>query len=1363
MDAASTLSAERQKLLEGLLSGEGGSGSPQAIRPRATGDSIPLSAEQRDVWFHCAMADGVSLYNEAITVHRRGPLDIAALRRAMDEILRRHEIWRSAITLVEGQPHMLVRPEVSLPIPYVDLAHLPAEEGERRALAMAAEDARAPFKLDEAPLLRARLVRMGSDVHRLLITLHHIIFDGVSIYRLFMPELAKLYAAYANGETPQPPGPRLQYGDYALWRERQLEAAPFTRELAYWRETLGEEPPELNLPADRNPPAAPSYRGSMECFTLSRQTTDQLKALSRQEGVTLYATLLAAFKAMLHRYSGQEDMVIGGVTDMRRRPELQPVMGYFLNSLALRTRPKRDLPFADYLKQVQASVVGALDASNLPFDRVVRALRPRRSGGRHPLFQVLFSVEPPAPRFADGWDLTQMDVVVGAAKFDLYLELDEYEGRLIGRFLYSTDLFEAASIRRMIGHWQTLLAAVISDPRALLGDLPLLSGAERAEVLIARNQTQRAVSPETLPTLIESQAKARAEAIAVIADGRAWRYRELMARVDVLAARLHQAGLGEGGLAAIAMERSFDLIAGLLAILRLGGAYLPVDTALPRARIAQLLDDAAPALVLTDTASLGAVPKTAARMVIADGANDQAIAARPPRAGASQSPAYVLYTSGSTGRPKAVEVPHRALVNVLESVAEKIGFGPDDGLLAVTTLSFDIAALELFLPLISGGRLILASRDEAGDPGRLVRRIHDSGCTVIQATPATFRGLLANGWAGDSRLKILCGGEALPAALAAELLSRGAGLWNMYGPTETTIWSLIHKVRPGDDPVPIGRPLANTQVIIVDRQDAPVADLVPGELLIGGDGLALGYRGDPTLTAAKFVSLPHLAPGRLYRTGDLARWRADGTVEFLGRLDNQTKIRGYRVAVEEVEAALAQHPRIAACAVRASPDTSGEASLTAYLVGPGLSEAEIPDIRAQLREILPIYMAPSRYQVLPSLPLTANGKIDRARLPGPMAQASAGAGAASPPRDDLERLLAELFKDCLALSDIGRDDDFFDLGGHSLLAGILMAKIQGALGRELPLVTFFRAPTIATLAAHLKAPSVPKFAHLVPLRTAGRGRPLFIVHGIFGNVLQLRDLAELLDSPRPVYALQARGADPREAPHTRIGEMAEAYLAAIREVQDSGPYALAGYSFGGLIAYEMGVRLRAAGEAVDLLAMLETDLHDRLLSPPARLAYHASWPARVVGRLMRLPPKMLGPYVLGKLRRLGAGSVLPDDFAEIGGLSAQTAERYRRMYAIGVDEFRRFRPGAFDGRLSVFRSRGPRFDACDPMPIWRAAAAAVDLFEIEGRHERIMERPFVEILAAQLSLCVAKADGQATREDGRVMADGGLAVLRAWA
>jgi amino acid adenylation domain-containing protein len=1303
----------------------------------------------------------VSLYNEAITVHRRGPLDIAALQRAMDEILRRHEIWRSAITLIDGQPHMLVRPEVSLRIAYLDLAHLPAEERERRALDLAAEDARAPFKLDEAPLLRARLVRMGPDVHRLLITLHHIIFDGVSIYRLFMPELAKLYAVYADGGTPPPPGPRLQYGDYALWRERQLETAPFTRELAYWRETLGEEPPELNLPADRSPPATPSYRGSMECFTLSRQTTDQLKALSRQEGVTLYATLLAAFKAMLHRYSGQEDMVIGGVTDMRRRPELQPVMGYFLNSLALRTRPKPDLPFTDYLQQVQASVIGALDASNLPFDRVVRALRPRRTGGRHPLFQVLFSVEPPAPRFADGWDLTQMDVVVGAAKFDLYLELDEYEGRLIGRFLYSTDLFEAASIRRMIGHWQTLLAAIVNDPHALLGDLPLLSGAERAEVLIGRNQTQRATSPETLPTLIEAQAKARPEAIAVIADGRAWRYRQLMARADVLAARLHQAGLGDGALAAIAMERSFDLIAALLAILRLGAAYLPIDTALPRARIAQLLDDAAPALVLTDTASLGALPRTAARTVIADGANDRAIPAPSPTAGGPQSLAYVLYTSGSTGRPKAVEVARRAVVNLLAAVGESIGFGPDDGLLAVTTLSFDIAALELFLPLVAGGRLILASRDEAGDPGRLVRRIHDSGCTVIQATPATFRGLLANGWAGDSRLKILCGGEALPAALAAELLSRGAGLWNMYGPTETTIWSLIHKVRPGDDPVPIGRPLANTQVFIVDRHDALVPDLVPGQLLIGGDGVALGYRGDPALTAAKFVRLPHLAPGRLYRTGDLARWRADGTVEFLGRLDNQAKIRGYRVGVEEVEAALAQHPRIAACAVRAAPDASGEASLTAYLVGPGLSETEIPGIRARLREVLPAYMAPSRYHVLPSLPLTANGKIDRRRLPGPTAPASAG--AASPPRDDLERLLADLFQECLGVGEIGRDDDFFELGGHSLLACILMAKIQGALGRELPLVTFFRAPTIATLADHLRAPSVPKFAHLVPLRTAGQGRPLFIVHGIFGNVLQLRDLAELLEAPRPVYALQARGADPREAPHTRIEEMAEAYLAAIREVQDSGPYALAGYSFGGLIAYEMGVRLRAAGEAVDLLAMLETDLHDSLLPLPGRLAHHASWPARVARRLIRLPPKMLGPYVLGKLRRLGAGSVLPDDFAEIGGLSPQMLERYRRMYAIGVDEFRRFRPGAFDGRLSVFRSRGPRFDACDPMPIWRRAAAAVDLFEIEGRHERIMERPFVETLAAQLSRCIAKADGQAPRKETRTMGEGGLAALRAWA
>lgn len=1360
MGATDALSAARRRLLDGLLTGEGaGLRSGGVVEPRARDAAIPLSAEQRDVWFHSAMADGLPLYNEAITIHRRGGLDPATLGKAMNDVLRRHEIWRSAIALRDGQPHLVVSADLELEIPHVDLAHLPVGEAEQRATEIAAADAMAPFVLDQAPLLRAKLVRLAPDYHRLQLTLHHIIFDGVSIYRLFVPELAELYDAYALGRPPALAAPGLQYGDYALWRERQLESAPPTRELAYWRETLGGEPPALKLPSDRSPPAVPSYRGSMECFTLSREETSELKALSRQEGVTLYAVLLAAFKAMLHRYTGQEDLIVGGVTDMRRRPELERVMGYFLNSLALRTRPGPDKAFAAYMHEVQASVVGALDASNVPFDRVVRELRPRREGGRHPLFQVLFSVEPPAPRFADGWDLTQMDVVVGAAKFDLYLELDEHEGRLIGRFLYSTDLFEAATVQRMIGHYRTLLAAVIADPKCPLGDLPLLTAAERAEMASARNQTRCAYPAQSLPALIEAQATARPEAVAVVCDGEVWRYRDLMARVTQLAARLDQAGLSAGAMAAVAMERSCDLVAGLLAILKLGAAYLPIDASLPPARIAQLLADAAPALVLTDGASMAVLPPGVARTVLADAAEGSVPADSTPSAAVgADAIAYVLYTSGSTGRPKAVEVPHRALVNLLEAVRAEIAFGPDDSLLALTTISFDIAALELFLPLIAGGRLSIASREEAGDPQRLMRRIHDSRCSVIQATPATYRGLLANGWAGDPRLKILCGGEALPASLAGELSSRGAAVWNMYGPTETTIWSLIHRLRPGEDPVPIGRPLANTSVYIVDPADTLVPDLVAGELLIGGDGLADGYRGDPALTEARFVSLPHIAPGRLYRTGDLARWGSDGNLEFLGRRDNQAKIRGYRVGVEEVEAAIAEHLKIAVCAVRATPDASGEASLTAYLVGP--SEADIPGLRTHLRDVLPTYMVPSRYQVLAALPLTANGKIDRRRLPELQPESVRRAPAL--PRDDLEWLLATLFKDCLGRTDIGRDDDFFDLGGHSLLACLLMAKIQAALGRELPLVTLFRAPTIAALAADLRAPA-PRFAHLVPLRTAGTGRPLYIVHGIFGNVLQLRDLAELLDVPRPVYALQARGADPREAPHATIAEMAEAYAEAIREVQPSGPFALAGYSFGGLIAYEMARLLRAAGERVDLLALLETDLPDRLLPWPRRLAYRASWPGRVVGRIMSLPPKALGPYLLGKLKRLRSGDALPDDFELIEDASAQMAERYRRMYAIGVEEFRRFRPGPFDGPLSVFRSRGPRFDACDPVPIWRGLAAEVALFEIEGRHERIMERPFVEVLAAQLGRCIGEADSAQNEGEMAARSPAPLLVERAWA
>jgi amino acid adenylation domain-containing protein len=1348
MSADAALSERRRCLLEELLSGAGVAHGKLGARvqPHASCGVVPLSAEQKHVWLHASMAADVPLYNEAITIHRNGPFDRDALEKALNEILRRHRIWRSSIEQRDSGPCLVDHPGLRLSLPLRDVSDLPEAERETSALRIATDDALKPFDLAQAPMLRATVVRLAPEKHRLYLTLHHIIFDGVSIYRLIMPELCRLYAAYVGGEELDLPEPPLQYGDYAVWRENQLASDAIDRELQYWRTKLSGELQELTLPTNRKPRSVPSHCGAMETFRLTPEMTAALKDLSRREGVTLYAILLAAFKALLYRYSGQDDIVIGGVTDMRRRPELENVVGYFLNSVALRTQPRGAMSFLDYLREVQSTVIAALDASNVPFDRVVREIAPKRDGSRHPLFQILFSIEPPAPKFPEGWALTQMDVTVGSAKFDLYLELDQEPDCIIGRFLYASDLFDAVTIRHMIDHWKALLQGMLRDPHCELAKLPLLTSAEQQEIH-ERNQTTRSIPNISLHHWIEEQALRRPEATAVECGDEALCYRELIQRAASISRCLRRAGAGKGAVIGIALERSLEMVAGLLAILKTGAAYLPLDPDLPEARLRLLLEDAQPVIILTDRSARAKLPPSNAAILLCDDVVTSFVA-DDERLVDPDDLAYVLYTSGSTGKPKAVEIRHHSVVNLLAAVQHDLNFGTRNTFLALTTLSFDIAALEIFLPLVSGGKLVIVPTEEGRDPARLAGLIARSGCTTIQATPATWRGLVATGWSGDPGLSILCGGEALSPDLAAALRKRCAALWNMYGPTETTIWSLRHKIETDDEVVPLGRPLDNTHVYILDENGAPVPDLVAGELMIAGDGLARGYRNDPSLTAQKFVTAAWPGGERIYRTGDRARYRQDGTIEFLGRTDNQVKIRGYRVGLEEVESAISADPAITACAVGTSTDSSGELRLIAYLSGAALRDEDIPAIRDSLRRTLPSYMVPTGFVIMPTLPMTPSGKIDRKQLPEPQIPRPA---ERVEPRDALEAGLAALWKNVLGLGKVGIYDNFFDLGGHSLLASILVAQIQTELGYQLPLAALFRAPTIASLAQWLQSERKPTFSHLVRLRP-GTGRPVFIVHGIFGNVLQLKELAERLSTTRPIYAIQARGADPQQEPHGSIAEMVEAYIKAIRSVQPKGPYALAGYSFGGAVAFEMARRLRAQSDAVDLLAVFETDLYARYLPWREQLGYRMLSMRQVFSKLRVLPVRAIPPYLVSILFQLGHRLLLwlgwRRDFDNLDGLSGPMAERYRQMYAIGAREFVSFRPKPFDGKLSIFRVRGPRFGTCDPVPIWRRAVNAIEEFEIEGDHGTIMEKPYVATLAAQFSRCLAATQSGAVHEPG---------------
>jgi len=946
------LSEAKRRLLEQRMHGTALQTEIEHIRPRPAGSTVPLSAEQRRVWLHASQQPELPIYNEPFTIHRHGSFDLGILEASMNEVLRRHEAWRTSCS-PEGEE--VIHHTVRVTLPFVDLSGLPGAEREAEALRIATEDAQKPIPLDAVPLFRAQVVRMKADEHRLYLTVHHITFDAISISHIFLPELSAIYASFERGKPSPLPAPALQYGDYALWQEGRVDSPAVRQHLAYWLEQFSGELPVLRLPEDRPRPAIASHRGSMECFEMPAELVENLRRLSHRQGVTLYMTLLAAFKVLLFRYTGQNDLIVGSATDARRRPELETVMGYFVDTFAIRTRPVAELRFSEYLAHTRDAVLGALAAADVPFDRVVHEVNPQRDTSHHPIFQAFFSIRPLMPSFSEGWNLTQMDVTVGTSKFVLHLELCERPDHMEARFLYSTDIWDPSTIRRMASHWLVLLQSICQNPESTIGALSILTAEETTALLGLGgwNDTTRPFPQATLNVLIEDQLRRTPHAIAAGFGNERWTYEELNSRADALASLLRAVGVTRGSIVAIVLDRSLDLLAGLIAVLKTGAAYLPLDIQMPRERIRLCLADAKPSAILTQRSLVQQVASSASAIVLVDGNRENqdlvavdALANEPMQIKNDlEDTAYLIYTSGTTGVPKAVEIQQRSLVNLLAAMQTSPGFGPGDVLLAVTPISFDIAALELFLPIISGGMVVIASREEAQDPYLLEKAIRRSGCTVMQATPATWRTLLLSGWdnarqssTGNSSrmLRVLCGGEALPRELADRLLAAGAELWNMYGPTETTIWSLIHRVHQGTEKeagrVPVGRPIANTKAYILDERCQPLPIGVPGELFLGGVGLAKGYRGQPQQTADRFMTVESVGEFRLYRTGDVAVRRADGIIEVLGRTDHQVKIRGHRVELGEIETVLRQNPGVRDALVVASEDNTGSKQLVAYVV-----------------------------------------------------------------------------------------------------------------------------------------------------------------------------------------------------------------------------------------------------------------------------------------------------------------------------------------------------------------------------------------------------------------------------------------------
>jgi amino acid adenylation domain-containing protein len=1091
------LGEELRQRKDAILALLAASAAPEPIPRLPAAATYALSQAQWRLWVLMQMESSATAYNVPLHLELTGPLDRAAFARAFDALVARHESLRTNFVTVDGEPRQTIHDSLALAIGYEDLSAEPEPIAAARARGRA--HAGRPFDLERDPLIRVALLRLGAAHHVVLLTLHHIVADGTS-FGVLLREFAQLYAAFVAGEPDPLPPLALHYRDFAAWQNARLQGAELAPHRRYWHAQLGGELPVLELPADFPRPPVQTFRGRERAFALDRARLDGLHALAQQHHATLFMVLTALVKVLLHRHTAQTDLIVGSPIAGRGHPDLEQQVGFYLNTLALRDRLDPAQSFASFLRAVRQTTKDAFDHQIYPFDFLVNELPLKRDLSRSPLFDVLVVLQNQDERGRPiaGLTLTLFVEPSETAKLDLTFYFKALDDRLQGAIEFNADLFAPDRIARLAAQFATLVDAVLAAPATPIARLALLPAAERTQLLETFNRTAAPVEPgRTVVDLIEAQVAQTPGAIALTGGGEALTFAGLNARANQLAARLRELGAGPGALVGVCLERSPELVIALLAVLKTGAAYVPLDPLFPRDRLAFMLEDAGVRVLVTEPAVAGGLAPPGVTL-LSPAEERTALARRPaadgPTVARPDGTAYVIYTSGSTGRPKGVPVLHRGLTNFLHSMQREPGLTAADTLLAVTTISFDIAGLELWLPLITGARIVLADRATAADGRALQAALQHAGATILQATPATWRLLLAAGWEGTPGLRMFCGGEALPGDLAAELLRRGAELWNLYGPTETTIWSTVHRVQPADAApgvVTIGRPIANTQCHVLDAALEPRPIGVPGELHLGGEGVARGYWRRPELTAERFVPDPFAAtPGaRLYRTGDLARWRADGTLEYLGRLDHQVKVRGYRIELGEIEAALALHPAVRAAAAIVREDTPGDPLLAAYVVPRGAAP-EPAELRAFLRERLPDYMVPVAWMTLAALPLTANGKVNRRALPAPGGTARVAGADYVAPRDATEAALGAIWAAVLGLPQVGVTASFFELGGHSLKAMQVLARVRAELGVELAMIELFREPTIAALATVLRARvPVPPVARAATADDVDREQP----------------------------------------------------------------------------------------------------------------------------------------------------------------------------------------------------------------------------------------------------------------------------------
>jgi amino acid adenylation domain-containing protein len=1283
-----------------------------------------MSFAQQRLWFLDQLEPGKSVYNIPEAIRLKGLLNVEALEQAINEIVQRHESLRTTFALVDGHPVQIVAPSLHVRPAIWDFRRLPESERERQAARSASEQAGRPFDLQSGPLLRVTLFQLNNDEHVLLLVMHHIVSEGGWSMSIFLQEMGILYNAYSSGRTAFLPELAIQYGDYSVWQRGSLQGEVLEPHLAYWKVQLEGAPAVVDWPADRQRPAVQTHEGSRTEILLPKDLTDAINALSRREGSTLFTTLLAAFQTLLYRCTSQEDLVVG-VPVARRTQQTQDLIGLFLNTIPLRSRLSGDISFRQFMKQVRRVVFDGLAHQDLPFEVLVDALHPDRSLAFTPVVQVMFSFQN-APRHElelTGLTVTPFDIEIRSSMFDLTLFAWEKRDGLRTVFEYSTDLFEPGTIKRMLSHFQVLLEDIVKNPDEQLSELSLLTDAEREQLLIEWNQTEVAYPKDRcLHQLIEDQAAKAPDQVALVFDQQRMSYGELNRRANQLAHHLQGLGVGPDSLVGLYVERSLEMIVGLLGILKAGGAYVPMDPAYPKECIRYILEDSKAPIVLTQKSLVSELPDFSGQPVCLDSGWAQ-IATRaeenPVSKAKPENLAYVLFTSGSTGRPKGVALEHRCAVSFIQWANQVFTSKQLEGVLFSTSVCFDLSVFELFVTLSAGGKVIIAPNIL-----HLPTLPAKSEITLINTVPSAISELLRVGDIPDSVKTVNLAGEALSDSLAAQIYAstKVDRLYNLYGPTETTTYSTYTLVARGC-PVTIGKPIANTQAYILDANRKPVPIGVPGELYLAGAGVARGYYGRPDLTGERFVADPFSSrPGAcMYRTGDICTWLPDGDIRYVGRADHQVKLRGFRIELEEIETALSRHEAVRQCVVVAREDTPGDKRLVAYFEPRTESTPTVSDLRGYLAKGLPDYMVPSIFVPLEKLPATPNGKVDRKALPLPEIDRSAQEQSYVAPRNETERKLAEIWSKMLRVEQVGVNDNFFNVGGHSLLAIQAVSRIRDVFGVKIGIQALFDYPTIAGLAnvltlAKSSEAKTDQQQLLVRIRPGTSERPpFFCLHGAEQNVLNMRPLAIALPADLPFYCFQDKGLDGSE-PFESIEETARCYVDEIRQVQPHGPYYLGGYCYGGFVAFEIARRLEELGEAVAALVLIETSNPTFVRSLSARewlfrsvrfYMWRVAWHTRRM--LTKRPDEWLG-YISKALRsHMGAAR-----------LEAQMIKFVLKPYG---------------GGALIFRASARNFDIYDDYCLgWESVVRGdIECFEIEGDHLSILEEPAVRLIAEKLN------------------------------